>query len=1350
MPVSLEEKLRRVAGGIGLLVSSITLTIFVSGLLGFRWANLFPPDEPSLRPIAALSLALGGVSLWLQTRTSFIRAGLICAAGLLVLSAERVAEEIAGANWVDVMWAPLRAGTESLHMKSHASLAIGAVGLALLGLRQRHGRSRWPISAWISCAVMAMAAATLLEYASRKAAHPARPIEFGLDGAAALLLLGAGILLARPEDRHIRILFAPSATGSLARRLFAGVAVTPMLGAGLMVALLRFNLFGPADGVFLLAIGLALGGFALALFTIDTAVGLDDQREGAEQARLLLTAQLQEQAAQLQETVSQRTRELHEANLSLRTTADSHARLALVAHHTTNGVVITDAEGRVEWVNSAFERQTGYTLKEMLGQKPGTFLQGPGTDPATVKELHDARVRGEPCKIEILNYAKDGRTFWQVADIQPVRDRDGQVINFISIQMDVTEHKAAAERQRALTQRLKLATRAAALGVWEWDATTGKSHWDERTLEIYGVTREEFEGTTGDWSRRLHPEDAERALATARRALAETDEYEQEFRILRASDGALRHVQSRCIVQRDQDGRPLRVTGTERDVSDDREAIEEMEALNERLRLALRSSQFGVWELDAATNRLVWDDRMFEIYQVSRGDFDGSRDIWRGCLHPDDRAKVYELTRQTIAGERPNYDTEFRIVRADGSVRHIEAHGYLQRDAAGQAVRLVGLNRDITADHQLQAALDFAEQRWQLAIEGTDDSVWDWNIETGIIFHDLRWARMLGYEPGEIGETIDDWKRLAHPDDLAANEAALQEHFAQRSPVYRHELRMKAKSGEWKWINDRGKVVSRAADGRPLRMAGTHTDNTARRQLEERLRQVEELAEQVSRLALIGGWEIDLETSQLTWSAGLRRIHEVDESFQPTFTAMLTYYPPEARETFRTALREARINGTDIDLELPLLTARGRQIWVRVLGKAEMAQGRAVRLHGAIQDITAQHDGEDARRQLEVQLFQAQKMETLGTLAGGIAHDFNNLLTGIIGYHELAADSVPPDHPAHLCLAEARNASLRARELVEQILTFGRQSTNVEYGPLDLVLVLEEARRFLRATLPAMINIQLSVAPNCSHVLGDATQIHQVLLNLGSNASHAMGQGGTLNIELAPVTIDDELALALGGIAPGAYLCLAISDTGHGMDEATRRRIFDPFFTTKNSREGTGLGLAVVHGIVRAHHGAIAVESSPGAGSTFRIYLPSAVTENERAKANPGAAPRGGGQSVCVVDDEEIVGSCTKLVLESRGYRTTIFTSAEQCLKAMANPEFRCSLLLTDQTMPGMQGTDLAATLRKQRPKLPVVIMSGYFSKISPAALDELGHVELLAKPFTTDELSRAVHSALHPAEVRG
>ncbi|HYD83453.1 MAG TPA: PAS domain-containing protein, partial [Opitutus sp.] len=1059
-----------------------------------------------------------------------------------------------------------------------------------------------------------------------------------------------------------------------------------------------------------------------------------------------LNAVLEQQAARLQELVARRTSELRTLSVNLRTTTRENAQLGLVARNTTNGVVITDAEGHLEWANTAFERMTGYTFAEVKGRKPGHFLQGPDTDPASVAQLRRAVQSGERCYVEILNYTKSRHPYWQIVDMEPVHDAHGKLVNWIAIQTDVTAHRLAEQHLRVLNERLQLATQSAALGVWEWDAAGQKHTWDERTHAIHGMKPGEFDGSFEAWMSCLHPDD--RPLATARfeLVLAGGNFYDQEFRVTRGTDGTVRYVESRAIVQRDAQSKLLRITGTSRDVTAERENEERLRTLTDRWQLALRASRYGVWDWDPATGRLIWDERMFDVYGVNRDTFPSTHQAWLELLHPDDRNRAEQIEQDALRFGREEFDNEFRIVLPDGFVRYVETHGYIRRDETGQPVRIVGMDRDITAEKQTLEALRMAEERWQLAVEGTNDGVWDWNVPTGVTYHDQRWSQMLGYETGEIPDTIESWRNLIHPDDLPGCVAATDDHFARRTALYHHEYRMRTRQGDWKWILDRGKVVTRDAQGRPLRMVGMHTDITARKNLEQRLHQFEQLATQVSELAQIGGWELELDTMQLTWSEQVRRIHEVDQHFRPTVHSSIEFYAPESRDVMSSALKAAMAYGRDYDLELPLITATGRRIWVRALTRAEFRDNKPVRLIGALQDISSRRDSEDARRKLEFQLFQAQKMETLGTLAGGIAHDFNNLLTGIMGYQELVADVLGDNSIAADYLAQARGASLRARDLVEQILTFGRQSPDDQHAALDMALVIEEARRLLRATIPATIAIETHVDPDCGPVLGDATQIHQVLLNLGSNAAHAMHtKGGTLTISLAPVDREVSRSATLATLPAGDYLRLTVSDNGHGMDETTLQRIFDPFFTTKEVREGTGLGLAVVHGIVRAHRGAIDVESRLGGGSTFHIYLPTAAKDAEQEEREVLQSPRGAGEMIFIVDDEDTVASFTKFALENKGYRAATVDTAAQCLEALRADPTACAALVTDQTMPGMTGTELAGKVREFAPNLPIIVMSGYFLKIPPQDIAQIGHVELLGKPFTTDELAWMVHRALHP-----
>ena len=1345
-----EEKLRRMAGWSAAGVAAVG----ASGLLGAIAGNSFPenlrPDPWSTKANAALALLLAAGSLWAQHRGRHLRIGRFAACAVLAIAGATLLEYTAGLDLgLDELVLRDRfalAGTAAGRMSPQTAAMLAVVSVVLLLIHQKQSRPSRLIAPWLTSLSFAAGVTSLFSWSFQAGGSEdlLRTLRLNPPVALGIILIGIGSLCARPDMRIVQLLFESTSAGVLARRLFFGVAVIPMV-LGLAIApLLHQQHADLAQSIFSLELALIVAGLTIAFFSLEAAVDLNQRREEAEQARVQLTARLQEQAAQLQETVGTRTRELREVNASLHAAAETNARLALVANHATNGVLITDAKGLIEWINPAYERSTGRRLTETKGQHFGQFLRSQGVEPAALSKLAQAERAGEPCTLEILDRTADGRPFWGVMNVQPVRDEAGAVINFIVVQTDITQQRLAQKSLESANQRLQLATHAAELGIWEWDALTDKITWDARLLSMYGLDAANYHGTYNDWKQRLHPDEGDRPLAAVRAILGGANEYEQIFKIVRASDGAVRTIQARSIAQRDAGGKLIRSIGTERDITGERRTTQELLEVNERFKLALRSSHFGVWETELATDRLTWDDRMLEIYGFDRATFGGTRNEWLMRLHPDDRAPTLEKTRRVMEGLESSYDSEFRIILPDGQLRHIRAHGRLHCDIDGRPLRLVGLNRDVTAERQTQENLRLAEERWQLALEGNNDGVWDWNVQTGEFYYDSRYAKMLGYEAGELPNLSQAQMNLVHPEDRPGYEAKNQATLRKGSAHFQHEHRMRAKTGEWKWILDRGKIVSHSADGRPLRMVGTHTDITARKQLEQRLHHAEALSAQVSELAQIGGWEIELATSQLTWSEGIFRIFEVDKKQSPSVANSLEFYPPESRAAIQAALNSAVAEGKSFDFEQPALTSKGRKIWVRILGRAERRDGRPYLISGAIQDITSRHASDESRRELEIQLFQAQKMETLGTLAGGIAHDFNNLLTGIIGYHELAADSIPKDDPAHVCLGEARAASLRARELVDQILTFSRQSAGEEHEPVDLTQVIKEATRFLRSTIASHIVIETDIPQNCGRVLANTTQIYQVILNLGSNSAHAMRDGGgSLKLTLQSVDVAADRAATLSGLTPGRYARLSVRDSGHGMDQATLRRIFDPFFTTKKTREGTGLGLAVVHGIVRAHSGAIDVESQEGVGTTFHVYLPIASSTEPVVESNEPTTPPGTGQRVYVVDDEEIVGRFVRLALKGVGYQVEAFHSAELCLEALRHERGQCDLLLTDQTMPGMQGTELAVAARAIIPGLPVVIMSGYFSKVPLQSLGELSNAQLLAKPFTTEELSAALHRAL-------
>jgi len=409
------------------------------------------------------------------------------------------------------------------------------------------------------------------------------------------------------------------------------------------------------------------------------------------------------------------------------------------------------------------------------------------------------------------------------------------------------------------------------------------------------------------------------------------------------------------------------------------------------------------------------------------------------------------------------------------------------------------------------------------------------------------------------------------------------------------------------------------------------------------------------------------------------------------------------------------------------------------VSEAEVA-GRALRT-GFARDVSERRRAEEERARLEAQLRQAQKLETIGTLAGGIAHDFNNILTAVIGYLDLALPEVPSESRALADLREVRRAADRAKDLVRQILLFSRQGEQ-ERRSVNLASLIKETLKLIRATLPTTIEIRETVDRTTAPVLADPTQLHQVLMNLCTNAAHAMRQTGVLDVGLGTVTVDAGMAEAPPTLAPGRYAQLRVRDTGHGMDPTTLDRLFEPFFTTKPPGEGTGLGLSVVHGIVTNHGGAIDVESAPGAGTTFTIYLPVAASAPEAALVSD-ATDLTGHEHLLVVDDDPAIAEVTKRLLERQGYRVTARTSSPEALELLRADAGQYDAMLTDQTMPGLTGLQLAEAALQLRPDLPIILTSG----VADAPLADQGRAlgvrEFLVKPVNTRDLGEAIRRVL-------
>ncbi len=390
--------------------------------------------------------------------------------------------------------------------------------------------------------------------------------------------------------------------------------------------------------------------------------------------------------------------------------------------------------------------------------------------------------------------------------------------------------------------------------------------------------------------------------------------------------------------------------------------------------------------------------------------------------------------------------------------------------------------------------------------------------------------------------------------------------------------------------------------------------------------------------------------------------------------------------------------------------------------------------------ILHRRQSEEDRKQLESELRQAQKLEAIGTLAGGIAHDFNNILSSILGYSELLIEDAEKDTLFEQNLKQIYAAGVRAKDLVKQILTFSRQ-TESEWMPLNVKLLVKESVKLLRASLPTSIEIEQKLETD-TLVQGDPAQIHQIVMNLCTNAAQAMDNTGVMTIRLQQTDLDAEFVASHWGMKPGKHVVLSVSDTGPGIDPAIIDKIFDPFYTTKSVNQGTGLGLSVVHGIVEGHHGMIHAESQLGEGSKFIVYLPAAEDAMDQPEPIENELPKGS-ERILFVDDESSIAQMVKQQLEALGYAVESRTSSAEALELFQKKSKDFDLLITDMSMPEMTGVELIKEVRRFCPDLPVILCTGFSEQISEETAREMGISALLLKPVIRKDMAEAIRQAL-------
>lgn len=1059
-----------------------------------------------------------------------------------------------------------------------------------------------------------------------------------------------------------------------------------------------------------------------ALTVLDLTVQPDRDVDGSVRGVICLTVDLTERAL---------------AEQALRDSERTFRKLVELTHAIHWTFVLT--ANRFTYMDRKVEDLLGYSPDSWIDQQSWMARIHPDDREHVVQYSLACISRNEDHQVVYRAVAADGRIVWLRDIVTVVPSADGSPTEVVGFLVDVTEQKTAQEELAASRERYRAIVTALPDLLFRFDA-------DNRIIEWYAPDVSSLAMPPERFINRPVREVLAEPIASftvgkieATRNTGETHIYEYAMPV----NGVERQFEARMVPC--GQGEVLSII---RDRTDAARVERELRSSKERLSLAMSAGGVGVWEWSPGSRRNIWDERMFAFYGLEPGGAAPDVDEWMDFIHPEDRESLQARMDQALATGQVT-EMEFRIVRPDGVVRHLVSRAEVLHKPDGGIDRVIGVCQDVTGKRTMENALRESERRWHFALEGARDGVWDWDMRDNSVYFSQRWKAMLGYDDADIPATIEAWEKRVHPDDMAEVLEHLHAHIEGRTPYYESEHRVRRKDGSWTWILDRGQVMERDGEGRPLRMIGTHSDITARKNAEAALSRSEEqyrtLIEHLGAGVVVHGADGSIILSNLVAARilGLSR-----ESIKgkivgdPAWSFLREDGSPMPVAEYPVS--QVLATGEPLADYVVGLKKEGRETrWAVADAFPEFdAAGNLQQVVVTFFDITRRKAAEAEQLRLASRLRQARKLETIGTLAGGIAHDFNNLLTPMLGYTEMAIAGLPEGDPLRDDLEAVLNAGLRAQELVRQILTFSRRGEQ-ELLPLQLHPIIEEILELLRPTLPAGVAIRPAIDAHAGTVHADAARMHQVVMNLCRNGLQALEDGGgELSVDLRSVRLTDMTAAPFADLEPGDYVRLTVSDSGPGMSPEVLERVFEPFFSTKSVDKGTGLGLSVVHGIVRDHGGEIAVESTPGRGSTFTVYLPRQMGD-VAAPAERNRAEHGDGERILLVDDEPMVLEMVTTMLSRYGFAVTGYSGGEAALAWLAAHPDGVDLVITDYTMPEMTGVDFAERLHGRYPGLPVLLITGNADSVPGAELQRAGITDTLAKPFTAQGLTTAIHAIL-------
>ncbi len=1052
---------------------------------------------------------------------------------------------------------------------------------------------------------------------------------------------------------------------------------------------------------------------------------------------------------------------------------ESEERYRLLAENSSDMISKNTPEGIFTYVSDSCYDLLGYRKEEMLGTSTYDYFHP--DDLEQVARSHSAVLRGQ--SVQSITYRfrrKDGSYVWFETLTRPAQD-DGGVpgVEIIATSRDVTERRQAELALRESEQRYRTLYNNTPVMLHSIDREGRIISVSDYWLSVMGYTRGEVLGRNAlEFVSDQSSRDAEAMMSSF---MADGYCQDVELQFIRRSGERIDVLMS-AIAERNEDGSLQRGLAVMADITDRKRAQRQLQQTVDQLKNIYDFShicgQSGSQEellaaaLDALRNTI---QPLKAGLLLTRNESLPRFTAWLG-LGPDSRQQVENFAAWNASLEEALlvddissggiFENASEALLREGvrsvaylPVRHLNrvigwcllgyerAHAFTREERQLAETILSQLGSAIER-RRSEMELRESERGLARAQELAHLGSWQWGIESGQTIWSDELFRILGLEPGHFiprGLTILEY---VHPEDQEGVHAALQSVLDEGQPASL-DFRILRPSGEEVYVHAEC-IPELSPLGQILRVGGTIQDITERIQAENELLLARDQADQnrMRASAILDAAPeaiimIDENGVVDTYSEGAERIfgYKAEETIGQRLNLLMhdedVIRHEEAIQRVSDLGRARQVNqsrevvgrhkdGHAIDLDLTIRDTYlgGRRMFV-----------------GVMRDISD-------RKRMQSQLRQSQKMEAIGTLAGGIAHDFNNILQSILGYTGLARDSIETGHEAEEYLSVVMKAGLRARDLVQQILAFSRQS-DLQLSVVDLSLIVRESTKLMRAAMPSTINIRTEMMDRDVHVLGDPVQLHQVLMNLCTNGGYAMRDtGGTLTVSLRRVFWDAEFARFYPDLHPGLHAELLVSDTGSGMSKEVLERIFEPFYTTKPVGEGTGMGLSVVHGIIHSLGGAIHVTSDLGKGTTFKVFLPMVEAAVEVEERSEPEAPIGN-ERILLVDDEEAIAEMVSIMLGRLGYRVTRFTDPRQALREFTEHPQDFDLLITDQTMPFMTGASLSSRLLEQRSDLPIIVCTGYSEMFTPEQAQEMGVQAYLFKPVGMMDLAQTIRQVL-------